>query len=187
MEIDERPAPEGRAGAARRVVVLSRPVRAVSVMGESLFRIREARREDLAEIMVLAEAHRQELGLMSRHRQWLVEQLNRGEIFVAEAAGQEVVGFVIFHHHRHTEDEETTVLYICTDSAHRRNGIGKMLVEAVAADARLYRKSRIIIRCPVQLAANRFYWKIGCQLKRRGAGRGEDCLNVWELPLFYEE
>jgi ribosomal protein S18 acetylase RimI-like enzyme len=156
-------------------------------MLESTTRVREARTEDLADIMVLAEAHKDELGLVYRYRQWLIEQLNKGEIFVAETAGQELVGFVIFHHHRPTEDEHTTVLYICTKPVHRKRGVGKMLMDAVQADARLYRKTLITVNCPVLLAANQFYRRIGYQLRRQKSGERGSVLNVWELVVSYED
>ena len=145
--------------------------------------VREATKEDAPAILTLAEEHRHELGAISSHRQWLKVQIDEGEVFVAKTVEGKVVGFVSFHHHRHANDEHTTVNYLCTNSALRRLGIGKLLMEAVAADARLRAKTRIMVRCPGHLPANHFYESIGYTLKRSETDHEGVRLNVWTLSL----
>ena len=145
--------------------------------------VREASQEDAPAITALSEASEDELGTISQHRQWLEQQIDRGEIFVAETAEGELVGFVVFDHNPLTAEEHTTIYYLCTDSAYRRRGIGKRLMEAVAADVRLYGNKRITLKCPTQLPANHFYQSIGYTLEGSETNHEGGRLNVWTLAL----
>lgn len=146
-------------------------------------KVREARAEDFPALLYLAEASKEELGRVYLHERWLEQEISHGEVFVAETSGGGIGGFVVFDHHRHTEDEHTTVLYICTDASQRRRGIGKLLMEAVAADARLYSKRLITLKCPAHLPANYFYRSVGCRLRKQEISKEGGLLNLWELPL----
>ena len=44
--------------------------------------IREASQQDASAIVALSEATRDELGAISQHRQWLIQQIDLGEIFL---------------------------------------------------------------------------------------------------------
>ena len=145
--------------------------------------IRQASQEDAPAIMALSQASKDELGLISQHRQWLLRQIDVGEVFVAETAEGELVGFVVFNHNPLTEDEHTTIYYLCTDSAYRRHGIGKRLLDDVAVDARLYGNKRITLKCPTQLPANHFYQSVGYTLEGSETDHEGGRLNVWTLPL----
>lgn len=145
--------------------------------------IREASQEDAPAIMALSEASKDELGSISQHRQWLIQQIDIGEVFVAETDEGELVGFVVFNHNPLTEDGHTTIYYLCTDSTYRRHGIGKRLMEAVAVDARLYGNKRITLKCPTQLPANHFYQSIGYTLEGSETDHEGGRLNVWTLSL----
>ena len=145
--------------------------------------IREASLEDAPAIKALSEASKDELGSISQHRQWLIQQIDIGEVFVAETEERELVGFVVFNHSSLTEGEHTTIYYLCTASTNRRQGIGKRLVEAVATDARLYGNKRITLRCPSHLPANHFYQYIGYTLEGSETDHEGGRLNVWTLSL----
>lgn len=145
--------------------------------------VREASQEDTSAIMALSEGSKDELGSISQHRQWLLHQIDTGEVFVAKTDEGEVVGFVVFNHSPLTEDEYTTIYYLCTDLTYRRQGIGKRLIEAVAVDARLYGNKRITLKCPTQLSANYFYQNIGYTLEGSETAHAGDRLNVWTLSL----
>ncbi len=145
--------------------------------------IRQASQEDASAIMALSQASKDELGLISQHRQWLLQQINVGEVLVAETAEGELVGFVVFNHNPLTEDEHTTIYYLCTDSSYRRHGIGKRLMDEAAVDARLYGNKRITLKCPTQLPANHFYQSIGYTLEGSEADQEGGRLNVWTLSL----
>ena len=145
--------------------------------------IREASQEDTPVIVALSEASKDDLGPISQHRQWLIQQVDTGEVFVAETDEGELVGFVVFNHNPLTEDEHTTIYYLCTDSTYRRLGIGKRLMEAVAVDARLYGNKRITLKCPTQLPANHFYQSIGYTVEGSETDQQDGRLNVWTLSL----
>jgi ribosomal protein S18 acetylase RimI-like enzyme len=146
-------------------------------------KILEAINEDAPQIIALAEAHEHELGPISKHHSWLMQHIDRGEVFVAKTQEGKVVGFVSFHHKHLREDEHTTIYYLCTDSAYRRHGIGKRLMEAVAVDTRLCGNKRIMLKCPTQLPANHFYQCIGYTLEGSETDHEGGRLNVWTLSL----
>lgn len=145
---------------------------------------REASEKDASAITALSEASQGEMGSISQHRQWLTHQIDIGEVFVAETIEGELVGFVVFSHNPLTEHEHTTIYYLCIHSTHRRHGIGKRLMEAVAVDARLYGNKRITLKCPTQLPANHFYQSIGYTLEGSEKGQEDSRLNVWTLSLW---
>ena len=143
--------------------------------------IREASQEDGPAIMALSKASKNELGSISLHRKWLIQQIDTGEVFVAKTDEGELVGFVVFNHNPLTEDQHTTIYYLCIDSTYRRRGIGKRLMEAVAVDARLCGNKRITLKCPTQLPANHFYQSIGYTLEGSETNSEGGRLNVWTL------
>jgi ribosomal protein S18 acetylase RimI-like enzyme len=145
--------------------------------------IREASQEDASGIMALSAASKDELGSISQHRQWLIQQIGTGEVFVAETAEGELVGFVVFNHNPLTAEEHSIIYYLCIDSNYRRRGMGKRLMEAVAVDARLYGNKRISLKCPAKLTANHFYKSIGYTLEGNETDQEGGRLNIWTLSL----
>ena len=146
--------------------------------------IREASQEDAPAIRALSKASKDELGSISHYGQWLIQQIDIGEVFVAETEERELVGFVVFNHNPLVEHEHTTVYYLCVHSIYRGHGIGTRLMEAVAADARLYGNKRISLKCPTQLPANSFYKSIGYTLEGSETGQEGGRLNFWTLLLW---
>ena len=147
------------------------------------FTVQEASGADVPAILDLADVHRNELGAIMQHRSWLIRQIDMGEVFVAKTAEDELVGFISFHHNPLPEHEHTTIHYLCTASGYRRQGIGKLLMEAVATDARLCGKRTITLRCPSHLGANHFYKSIGYILEGSETDQEGGRLNVWTLCL----
>ena len=145
--------------------------------------IRQASEKDAPAIIALSEASKEELGSISHHRQWLIQQIDIGEVFVAETDEGKLIGFVLFNHNPFTEDEYTTIYYLCVDVTYQRRWVGKRLVEAVAVDARLYGNKRVTLKCPSQLPANHFYQSIGYTLEGSETGQEGGRLNVWTLSL----
>jgi len=147
------------------------------------FAVQEASGEDAPAILALADVHRDELGAIIQHRKWLLQQVERGEVFVAKSGEGQVIGFVVFSHESLREQENTTVYYLCTSKDYRGQGAGKLLMEAVASDARIRGKKTIDLKCPAHAPANHFYKSIGYEL-RRSETDPEGCrLNVWSLGL----
>jgi ribosomal protein S18 acetylase RimI-like enzyme len=147
------------------------------------FTVQEASGADATAILALADVHREELGALMQHRAWLIRQIDMGEVFVAKTAEDKLVGFISFHHNPLPEHEHTTIHYLCTASDYRRQGIGKLLMEAVASDARLCGKRTITLRCPSHLGANHFYKSIGYTLEGSETDQEDGHLNVWTLSL----
>ena len=147
------------------------------------FTVQEALREEAPEILVLADVHRDELGAIIQHRKWLFQRVERGEVFVARTGEGKVIGFVVFSHQSLSEQENTTVYYLCTSKDHRGQGAGKLLMEAVAADARIRGKKTIELKCPAQAPANQFYRTIGYELRQSETDHEGNRLNVLTIRL----
>ncbi|MGD8988215.1 MAG: GNAT family N-acetyltransferase [Syntrophobacterales bacterium] len=147
------------------------------------FRVQEASVEDFPAILALADVHRDELGEIGRHRQWLLKQVERGEVFVARTGDGKLMGFVVFSHESLREQGNTVVFYLCTSKDYRGQGAGKLLMEAVASDARICGKKIIDLKCPAHAPANHFYKSIGYELRRSETDREGNRLNVWTVRL----
>ena len=147
------------------------------------FTVQEASGQDAPAIMALADVHGGEMGVISQHRQWLFHQLEREEVFVARTNEGKVIGFVAFSHQSLSQQETTTVYYLCTSKDHRGQGAGKLLMEAVAFDARIRGKKTIELKCPAQAPANRFYKSIGYELRQSETDPEGNRLNVWTIRL----
>ena len=147
------------------------------------FTLQEASGDDASAILTLADDHRDELGAIIQHRQWLFHQVARGEVFVAKAGESKVIGFVVFSHQSLREQENTTVYYLCTSKDHRGQGVGKLLMGAVASDARIRGKKTIDLKCPAYAPANNFYKSIGYELRRSETDREGNRLNFWAMAL----
>jgi GNAT superfamily N-acetyltransferase len=147
------------------------------------FTVHEASGEDAPAILALADVHRDELGAISQHRQWLLQQVERGEVFVARTGEGKVIGFVVFSHESLGEKENTIVYYLCTSKDYRGQGAGKLLMEAVASDARIRGKKSVDLKCPARSPANHFYKIIGYELRQSETDREGKRLNVWTMRL----
>lgn len=138
----------------------------------STFTIRHATTSDLDAIKQLADANRESLGFVMRSalsfgmaKQWLI---------VAERQHQ-IIGFA---HYRHRRDGQTTLYEICVQAEMRGQGVGKVLVQHLCAEAALLGKSCLVLKTPIDLPANGFYQHLGfvCQETLPGKKRA---LNVW--------
>ena len=138
--------------------------------------IRHAVPADLSRVKRLADAHRHELGFVLLPS--LREQIDRGEMLVAESAGN-VIGFVDFHRRR---DRQMTLYHIAVAPTIQRQGVGLGLLVALEEAARAADCSHILLKCPVDLPANHFYQRYGFQLHETLTGR-KRALHVWTLPL----
>ena len=147
------------------------------------YTVHEASGEDAAAILSLADVHRDELGAIIQYRQWLLHQLKEGEVFVARTGEGKVIGFVVFSHQSLSGRENTTVYYLCISKEHRGKGGGKLLMEAVASDARIRGKRSIELKCPAHAPANQFYQTIGYELRQSETDREGNRFNVWTMRL----
>ena len=138
--------------------------------------IGKASSEDISAMKSLADAHRFELGFVRRPA--LISAIDRGEALVGRRS-QEVVGFVLY---RHCLDGETAVYDIAVQTAHRRQGVGRALLEALRVEARSLGQRTIRAKCPLDLPANRFYEQLGYKLESQEPGKRRP-LAVWSLGI----
>ncbi|HIQ06285.1 MAG TPA: N-acetyltransferase [Anaerolineae bacterium] len=138
--------------------------------------IRKGRPSDLDAVKALADANKAAIGFVLRPA--LVAAIERGWLLVVEAEGA-ILGFA---NYRHRRDQQSTLYEICVAEPYRGQGIGRALMDALVAEAQALGKTWIQLKCPVDLPANRFYQRLGCELIGTEDGRRRP-LNIWRLRL----
>lgn len=141
--------------------------------------ITKARSTDINEIKQIADLHRRELGFVRRPS--LSEAIIRSEIFVAKKNGS-ILGFVDY---RHRKDRQTTLYNIAVLPQYRNLGVGRKLIEALVAEAKKLDQSCILLKCPEELSANKFYEALRFQLREVEPGKHRR-LNIWRWALQSE-
>lgn len=136
--------------------------------------VRPAQVADLPAVKRLADSHRHELGFVLLPS--LRERIEQGEMLVAVKDG-EVIGFVDYHRRR---DGQITLYHIAVEPLRQQQGVGQALVDALHGVARETGCSRIALKCPTDLEANRFYERYGFRLDETQSGQKRP-LNVWVL------
>ncbi|GIK42763.1 MAG: hypothetical protein BroJett011_65960 [Chloroflexota bacterium] len=144
--------------------------------GVSEIIITKAEFADIGGIKQIADAHRNELGFVRRPA--LIEAIDRSEILIAKQNGN-IVGFVEYRHRR---DEQTTLYNIAVMPENRHTGIGRKLFQALVKEAEKRDKSHILLKCPEELAANKFYRALGLHLTELEPGK-QRRLNIWQWEL----
>jgi GNAT superfamily N-acetyltransferase len=132
------------------------------------FFIRVATAADLSACKKIADQHRAALPYVRRVS--LEREMKKGEVFVADQAG-EVVGFVRWYTRR---DGWHTIHEIGVRKGRQGNGIGHALLYAVPCPIRL--------KCPVDLPANTFYRNAGMELI--GVEPAARPRNIWVLHIL---
>lgn len=130
-----------------------------------------AQPEDLYHIKALADAHRQALGFVNR------------ATLIKATANQEILylpeGFLHFHHRR---DNISTLYHLCVDPCHRKQSIGRRLLLAWEEHSRNCSVVALRLKCPIDLEANGFYYRMG--FSRVGIEPGKQrSLVIWEKKL----
>ncbi|MBI5668050.1 MAG: GNAT family N-acetyltransferase [Chloroflexi bacterium] len=137
--------------------------------------VRKATIEDLEAIKRLSDQHRAELGFVLKPA--LEKAILDGEVFVAVAP--QIVGFVHYHHRR---DSQTTLYHIVVNMEERRQGIGRALLSRLKVEATERGQSSILLKCPTELPANKFYEQCGYSHIDVEPGKHRR-LNVWQISL----
>lgn len=159
--------------------VAALPLRRRSVLtsgGYEPSAIRRASIEDLEGIKQLADQHRHELGFVLAPS--LARSIERNELIVVENS-EGTVAFVDFHHRR---DNQTTLYHIVVHSDHRRQSIGRQLIDELIRDAKEHDKEFIQLKCPVDLEANKFYESQGFCRAHIQPNKHRD-LAIWRLTV----
>jgi N-acetylglutamate synthase-like GNAT family acetyltransferase len=102
-----------------------------------------------------------------------------GGLLVAQSPDGGVVGAVRFHHRR---DKFTTIHDIVVSRAGRRQGVGRLLVQAVHDGALACGQQALRAKCPVDALANGFYRATGWERTGIEEGRSRS-LAIWHLPV----
>ncbi len=131
---------------------------------------------DIDGIKQIADAHRNELGFVRRPS--LLEAINRSEVLVAKKNGN-VLGFVEY---RHRKDQQTTLYNIAVIPEYRGLGIGRKLVQPLVEEAKKRNKDYILLKCPEDLAANKFYEALDFKLHTIEPGKHRQ-LKIWRWML----
>lgn len=139
--------------------------------------IAHAMEEEIGAIKALVDAHKQELGFVTRPA--LLESIRRGELLVCRETQGTIAGIV---HFRLRKDDQVTLYNLVVLPSHRRNGIAHRLVDALSDLAKEHRKQFIVLRCPELLSANSFYQHYGFKLATQEEGKHRR-LNVWQLNI----
>lgn len=122
---------------------------------------------DIGLIKAIASRYSSELGYVMYPA--LRESVHRGELTVARAPSGSPCGFVNWHMRR---DGWTTIYEIAVAPGVTRQGIGKLLIDAVPRPTRL--------KCTVNnVSANAFYLSTGFTLAGIDPGK-KRALNIWE-------
>jgi len=127
---------------------------------------------------VIADGYRDQIGFIPRAK--FQETVDAERVIVALVDGS-VVGFVVYRHRK--TDEQTTLSEICVSKQWQKQGIGKLLVQALEAECRAKLRCWIQLKCPVDLPANYFYEKLGFFLIATEPGKKRS-LNVWRLHVM---
>jgi len=139
--------------------------------------IRKATSQDLETIKSLADAHRRELGFVLRPA--LLRSIKRNEVLVAEDRGK-LIGFAEYHHRK---DGQTTLYHIAVTHVYRRQGIGQALVEYILKEAKKLGQRFLLLKCPADLPANKFYLAIGFNFFGHEVTKNK-ILNQWKFHLL---
>lgn len=139
--------------------------------------IRQATAEEIDAIKRLFDQHKKELGFVIKSA--LLNSIKRNELVVAVADGCEIVGVV---HYRHRKDGQTTLYSIVVDGTYRLKAVGRALLYELKNEASGKGQKSILLKCPTELEANKFYEAEHFSLVTTDAGKHRP-LNIWTLRL----
>lgn len=139
--------------------------------------IRHAIADEIDAIKILFDRYKNELGFVIKSA--LVNSIKRHELIVAVADGGKIVGVV---HYRHRKDGQTTLYHIVVDGPYRLKSVGKALLTELKKEASDKGQKNILLKCPAELEANKFYEAEHFSLVSTDAGKHR-LLNIWTLSL----
>lgn len=131
-----------------------------------------ATEKDLPFVKALADAHRHEIGFVNRAT--VAEAIAHKEILCTAD------GFLHFHHRR---DKISTLYHLCVSPSYRRKGVGIKLIRAWEEYSRKCGMETLRLKCPLDLEANGFYYRIGFCRKSIEPGVKRS-LVVWQKKLL---
>jgi N-acetylglutamate synthase-like GNAT family acetyltransferase len=148
--------------------------------GNKDYKIRKAIPDDIKGIKALADKHKVELGFVIQGA--LLKSIKANQMLVCVNCDDEIIGFTQY---RHRKDKQTTLYNIVVAPNIRRNSIGSALIDALCVDAVSTGKQVILLKCPQELEANKFYKSYGFECIDIENGKKRP-LCVWLLNLTSE-
>ena len=118
--------------------------------------IRSAKSADLPSVKHLADRHKRELGFVLNPA--LRDAIQEERVIIDVHQGQQLAGFL---HFRHRRDRVTKIYQICVEGCYRRQGYGKAMISELARRALSAGQTSIVLACPEDLLANKFYEAYG--------------------------
>lgn len=148
----------------------------ITISGNEI-NLRHAIAEEIDTIKKLFDQHKNELGFVVKSA--LTDSIKRKELLVAIKTDWGIVGVV---HYRHRKDGQTTLYSIVVDSTYRLKSIGRALLCELRKEAISRGQKSILLKCPTELEANKFYEAEHFSLITTDLGKHRR-LNVWTLHL----
>lgn len=145
--------------------------------GINILIIRKARLSDLNTIKQLVDQHKQELGFVMRPA--LQRSIESKEINVAVDINSQMIGFLHYHHRR---DGQTTIYNIAVDRNSRLLGIASKLIKSLERECKINKQTKIFLKCPQELPANKFYQSYGFDDLGTEEGKHRK-LSIWSLSV----
>ncbi|GCE49985.1 acetyltransferase (GNAT) family protein [Thermosporothrix hazakensis] len=137
-----------------------------------------AQPEDLEAAKRLADRHKNELGFINRAI--LRKAIEADSLLIARTTEEsELVGLAHFYVRR---DQQITLYSIVVEQQYQRLGVGRQLFSALVHEAVKRGKQDIVLKCPIELPANRFYKHLGLQHVAVEPGK-QRSLNIWKYTL----
>jgi len=133
--------------------------------------------ENIDAVKILADANRNSLGFIPKKKFEEIIEQHRGIVATQDDVA---IGFVIYRHRK--TDLKTTLSEICVHNDYRNQHIGSKLILALIQDCERQSREFIQLKCPIDLAANGFYEKLGFRLHTIEEGKKRQ-LNVWHLAI----
>lgn len=150
----------------------------MTTSGNGLSVVRRATEADINACKRLADASRDAFGFLTYGV--FAEAVARGRLLVSEDSAENLIGFARYNHR--VRGPETALYDICVSVSSRRQGVGRALIEHLAAESLEMGRRSIVLKCPQTLPANQFYAALEFELVGTEDGRKRR-LNVWRLHV----
>lgn len=148
----------------------------ITISGSDI-EIRQAKAEEIDAIKRLFDRTKNELGFVVKSA--LMNSIERNELVIAVSQGGGIVGAV---HYRHRKDGQTTLYSIVVEDTFRLKSVGRALLCELKNESVSKGQSSILLKCPSELEANKFYEAEHFSLVTTDKGKHRS-LNIWRINL----
>jgi len=141
-----------------------------------MFTVRKAKLEDIEPLYAILRQNKKVFGFIPKAA--LMKSIEENEVIVAENKNR-IMGFTAYHHRK---DGVSVIYEIAVDPEVRVRGVGKRLVNEVESEALTNGHKILRLKCPLELPANGFYYRMGFQRISIEDGKIRP-LAVWEKNI----